>query len=489
MFSHTILHDPDEVTPASEREKWKHFGDRRSRNNVAKTGEEIMMENQTFLDALKETFGSNVKTGVEADKAAHEALFNRGCSKKPCAIVECTQTQDVQAAVRLATKYSIPLSVLGGGSHWAGFAIAQDGLMLDLRTMTQVRVNREKPSVTFGGGSRVNDVLQSLPEDLVSVTGAVSSVGYTGLTLGGGYGPLNSRFGLACDTVLSAELVLADGSVVVADANSNADLLWALRGGGGSYGVVTALELELYRVPEVQTAIVALPLDSAARMLGFVQKIVEQAPDELSVLSGLVTLPHGHKGMFLQPCLSERTELGEKLFEELCSQTGTQVIMRSWVPYRETFDREAEKAWYAHRNYRVSNRLSEALSAEIVDTVLRNAERAPTPGCAILLHDFHGKASLIPLDSAAYPLRKVHYVVEVIAGWDSEADGVKANEWLDQILQDLEPNVLAGAWANVLGPEEKRRANDFYEPSQERLRAVKKKFDPQNVFFSNVAQP
>ncbi len=447
------------------------------------------MVNEQFLAAAKEAFGTKIKTGADADRAAHADLFNRGCPNKPCAILSCAETADVQTAVRLATKHAVPLSVLGGGSNWAGFAIAQDGLVLDLRPMVHVRVDLEKQSVTFGGGSRVNDVLLNLPDDWVSVTGAVSSVGYTGLTLGGGYGPLNSHFGLACDTVRSAEVVLADGSVVQASSDCNSDLLWALCGGGGNYGVVTALELELYRVLEVQTAIIALPLDSAATMLAFVRDVVEQAPDELSVLSGLVTLPNGHKGMFLQPLLSERTELGEKLVEELCSQGGTHVIARRWTPYKGIFDRDAEKAWYANQNYRVSDRLCETLSPEIIDILLQSAESAPTPGCAILLHDFHGKASRIPLESAAYPLRKAHYVVEVIAGWDSEADGVKANEWIVKILQVLEPHALPGGWANVLGPEEKQRAHDFYEPSHERLQAVKQKFDPQNVFFSNVMQP
>ncbi len=140
--------------------------------------------------------------------------------------------------------------------------------------------------------------------------------------------------------------------------------------------------------------------------------------------------------------------------------------MRRWAPYKETFDREAEKAWYAHPNYRVSNRLCETLGAEILGVLVRSAERAPTPGCAILLHDFHGRAARFPRESAAYPVRKPHYVVEVIAGWDSQADGAKANEWLDQLLHALEQNALPGGWANVLGPEERQRAHDFYEPRE-----------------------
>lgn len=447
------------------------------------------MESAVFLTDVREAFGSKVKTGEDAVEAAKAALFNHGCSNRPCAIVRCSDTADIQAAVRLATKHAIPLSVLGGGQHWAGFAIAQDGLVLDLRSLTHVRVDQQERSVTFGGGSRIDDVLLSLPDDLVSVTGAVSVVGYTGLTLGGGYGPLNSHFGLVCDTVRSAELVLADGTVVTANADCHPDLLWALRGGGGNYGVVTALELELFPLPDVQFAIIALPLASAANVLARLANVIEQAPDELSVLSGLITLHNGHKGMSLQPLLSGTCEQGESLFEELCSLSGTQVIARRRCPYKETFDREAEKAWSANQNYRVSARFCETLSPEIIDVLLESAENAPTQGCSVLLHDFHGKASRIPLESAAFPLRKPHYVLEVIAGWDSDADGAKAEEWLDEILRELEPFVLPGGWANVLGPDERQRAHDFYEPSRERLLAVKKKFDPQNVFFSNVTQP
>ena len=218
------------------------------------------------------------------------------------------------------------------GSTGAGFAIAEGGLVLDLRSMSQVQVDRQKQTVTFGGGTRINDVLLNLPDDLVPVTGTVSVVGYTGLMLGGGYGPLNSHFGLVCDTVRSAEVVLGDGSVVTASADSHPDLLWALCGGGGNYGVVTALELELYPVPEVQTAIVALPLASAAAMLSLVKRVVEEAPDELSVLSGLVTLPNGQKGMFVQPLLSGHNEQGERLFDELCSQSSDPPRWPALVP-------------------------------------------------------------------------------------------------------------------------------------------------------------
>ncbi len=447
------------------------------------------MENVSFLNDLNEVFGSKVKTGADAAEAARAALFNQGCRKSPRAIVDCSETADVQAAVRLATKHAVPLSVLGGGQHWAGFAIAQDGLVLDLRSMAHVHVDTEALTVTFGGGSRIDDVLQRLPDNLVSVTGTVSVVGYTGLTLGGGYGPLNSLFGLVCDTVKSAEVVLADGRVVTASADCNPDLLWALRGGGGNYGVVTALELELYSLPEVQTAIVALPLASARTMLSLIEKVIEQAPDELSVLSGLVTLPNGQKGMFLQPLLSGHTAQGEALFDELCAQSGTHVMHRRWCPYKETFDREAEKAWSACQNYCVSAHFGETLSPQLVDVILQSAENAPTRGCSILLHDFHGKASRIHPETAAYPLRKSHYVIEVIAGWDSDADGLRAREWFERILQQLAPFVLPGGWANVLGPNEKQSAHEFYEPSRERLQAVKNKFDPNNVFFSNVIQP
>jgi FAD/FMN-containing dehydrogenase len=208
----------------------------------------------------------------------------------------------------------------------------------------------------------------------------------------------------------------------------------------------------------------------------------------LSVLSGLVTLHDGHKGLFLQPLLSEESETGEHLFDELCSLPGAKVVARRWSPYKQIFDREAEKAWSANQNYRVSARFCEELNEAVVDLLTQGAERAPIPGCVLLLHDFHGQASRIPIENAAYPLRKVHYLIEVIAGWDSDADGIAAREWLDQVLEELSKLSLPGGYPNVLGPEEKQRSYDFYEPSRARLRAVKAKFDPYNVFSSNVCQ-
>jgi FAD/FMN-containing dehydrogenase len=223
------------------------------------------MEQELFQSALVEVFGSQVSIGEHAAQAAHAALWNGACRTRPCALVSCLSTEDVQRAVQLATERAVPLSVLGGGRHWAGFAVVHGGLVLDLRPMSQVHVDRESRTVTLGGGSLINDVLLELPDDLATVTGAVSSVGYLGLTLGGGYGPLNGRFGLACDTMRSAQVVLANGNVVIASAQENPDLFWALRGGGGNYGVVTAMELELFSVPKVQSATILFPQSSARR--------------------------------------------------------------------------------------------------------------------------------------------------------------------------------------------------------------------------------
>ena len=260
--------------------------------------EKLMVEN-LFVSALKQAFGSKVLIGENAAKAAHAALWNGACRARPCAFVNCSTAEDVQWTVRLATEHAVPLSVLCGGRHWAGLAVVEGGLVLNLRPMSQVLVDRESQTVTMGGGSLIDNVLLELPDDMVSVTGAVSSVGYTGLTLGGGYVPLNSRFGLACDTMQSAQVVLADGSVVTASANQNPDLLWALRGGGGNYGVVTAMTLKLFSVPKVQSATILFPQSAAEATLLRLQQLTEGFPDELSALSGLVTLHDGHKGLFL----------------------------------------------------------------------------------------------------------------------------------------------------------------------------------------------
>ncbi len=446
------------------------------------------MKHSSVLQALANAFGKRLKTAEEAAQAAHAALWNPACLNRPLAIVSCTSTADVQRAVQIATHHAVPLSVLGGGSHWAGLAVVPDGIVVDLRRMSHVHVDGEKRSVTFGGGSRINDVLLELPQDLACVTGAVTSVGYAGLTLGGGYGPLNSRFGLACDTLLSAEIVLAGGSVVTANAHEHPELLWALRGGGGNYGVVTAMELELFAVSKVQSATILFPISVAKAVYLNLDEIIAAAPAELSVLSGLVTLHDGSKGVFVQPLLSGESHMGEDLFERLCTLDGARVVRRRWSPYKDIFDREAEKAWSSSQNYRVSARFCETLSEEAIVLLVQGAHAAPTRGCVLLLHDFHGKASDLPLESAAYPLRKPHYLVEVIAGWNGETEGMRAREWFDDILERLSPLALPGGYTNVLGPEERARASDFYEPSRVRLQAVKKKYDPKNVFFSNVYQ-
>lgn len=447
---------------------------------------EVGMTQDLFLSAICAAFGSRAKTGETAAEAAHKALWNPACRKRPAAMIRCSSVDDVQQAIRLAVRYEVPLSVLGGGRHWAGLAIAEDGLVLDMRPMSKVDVNRETLTVTLQGGCVINDVLLALPDDLTSVTGAVSSVGYTGLMLGGGYGPLNSRFGLVCDTLRSAQVVLADGRIITASTQENADMLWALRGGGGNYGVVTEVELSLFPVPLVQTATILFSETDAKDALRSVQQVIDTCPDSLSVLSGLVTLHDGQKGLFLQPLLSEGTEVGDRLFDHLCTLRGARVVGRRWSPYKDTFDREAEKAWSANENYKVSARFCEKLDDDVTDLLTRSAACAPTHGCVLLMHDFHGQASRIGLESAAYPLRRDHYLVEVIAGWDTSAEAGAAMKWFDEVLNDLSQLSLSGGYPNVLGPEERQRCYDFYGPSRGRLQAIKAKYDPENIFSSNV---
>jgi FAD/FMN-containing dehydrogenase len=211
----------------------------------------------------------------------------------PRAIVHCRNAEDVQTAIRAARERDLPLSVRGGGHDWAGRALC-DGIVIDLGEMRSVVVSSDHRTATISGGARAGDVTAVTdPFHLAAVAGSVGRVGMTGLALGGGYGPLIGRFGLALDNVLAAQIVLADGSIVSADPENNAELFWALRGGGGNFGVVTAMRHRLHDVPSVHSGLLVYPFSEAKAVLEGCAAVAASAPEELTVQLALVADPSG----------------------------------------------------------------------------------------------------------------------------------------------------------------------------------------------------
>jgi len=229
------------------------------------------------------------------------AIWAKPVGRMPRAIAHCRTTGDVQSAIQAARECDLPLSVYGGGHDWAGRALCE-GLVIDLQYMNSVEAYPESCTARIGGGARASDVVKKTdPLGLAAVTGSVGAVGMAGLTLGGGYGPLIGRYGLALDNLLAAEVVLADGRIVVAKADNESELFWAVRGGGGNFGVVTMMHHCLHDLPSVRSGILIYPFMEASAVLGHCAEIASSAPEALTVQVGLVTGANGEPVVMVVP--------------------------------------------------------------------------------------------------------------------------------------------------------------------------------------------
>jgi FAD/FMN-containing dehydrogenase len=238
----------------------------------------------------------------EASYEGARQVFNGAVDRRPTLFAFCESARDVQQAVRATRAYGLPLSVRGGGHDWVGRALSHHGLVVDLSRMRQVEVDVRGRVATVAGGALAGDVIAAAgPHGLAAVTGAAGTVGLAGLLTGGGYGPLLPRFGLALDNLLGAEIVLADGQIVFVDSSQNSELFWAIRGGGGNFGVVTSMLVRLHPIEKVLAGFILFPLAEAMSVLTGYCKFASSAPEELSVIGGIVSAPDGKPCVLLAP--------------------------------------------------------------------------------------------------------------------------------------------------------------------------------------------
>jgi FAD/FMN-containing dehydrogenase len=444
-----------------------------------------------LADILHNTLKAPVHVGAAAVDQAKKALWSGATTPSPKAIAECRTAEQAQLAVRIATDQGIAVSVLSGGHDWAGRSVSAGGLTLDLRPLCEVTLNANALEMTVGGGALTNHILQALPAELAAVTGTISSVGVAGLTTGGGYGRLNSRFGLASDTLKSAQVVLADGRLVTASEQENADLFWALRGGGGgNFGVVTSMTMSVYRVAAVMNALLFVPLSFAKKALLAVQDIHDSAPDDLSVFTGFMTFPSGDAGLFLAPLWSGDKAGGERWLREISSLDGAQTTMQTWCSYKDTFDLKAEAAWPKGTSYRLDARNVPRLDEATADILLEGARTFPSPACAILLHEFHGACSRIAEDATAFRLRRDHYNCQLIGGWRAKPDenGAGVRSWVQGLSDRLSNPFTPGGYSNLLAPNDTELVRQFFGDSCRRLEEIKKRVDPGDLFRSGTGR-
>jgi FAD/FMN-containing dehydrogenase len=433
---------------------------------------------------LHRVMRGGVMLPTDADYLQVRRIWNGAVKHRPALIAQCETVDDVCAAVRAARTHSLPLSVRGGGHDWAGRSLRHNGLVIDLSAMRCVEVDAEKRIATVSGGAAAREVVAAAdPHGLVAVTGNCGTVGLAGLTLGGGYGLLGPRYGLALDNMVGADVVLGDGRFVKTDATQHPELFWALRGGGGNFGVVTAMRVRLHPVPQVLAGLILFPCNEAQSVLRGYTAIAASAPDEFGVLAGILPTPDGTPVVFLAPMWSGDPAKGMPLVAEL-THLGTPILAEVGpMAYRELL-----AMFDAHivigRHYAMKTRwLAELTPAIIADLVAAGAART-SPYSFIVVHHCRGAATRVAPESTAFGLRREHFMLEIIAAWDADDDnnGDAHQQWARRLWETLKPRALPGGYANILAPDDHDQIAMAHGENIGKLLSVKARFDPDNIF-------
>jgi FAD/FMN-containing dehydrogenase len=421
-----------------------------------------------------------VLTGRSYEESRH--IWNGAVDQHPALIVRPKTSQEVQTTVLAARESQIPLSVRGGGHDWAGRSIRDNGLVIDLSAMQNIMVDPEQRVATIQGGATAGQVMAAATtQRLAVVAGTTGDVGMAGLTLGGGYGPFNGRFGLALDSMLSANVVLADGRLVTANYLQEPELFWALRGAGGNFGVVTAMRVQLHPVEWVLAGFITYSWAQASDVWTRLGEILAESPDELTVLSGMAPGPDGEPTVMVSPVWSGLISEGERhleRFQKLGTRLHSQIARTSPADMLTQFDAQV----VAGRHYGMRTRTVHDYSPGVIAALIKAGDTKTSPFSGVYLHHFHGAATRVRDDATAFGIRHAHYMVEVLAAWEPDDAPRNQRAWADSIASDLTPHAIPGGYANLLGPNDHDQAADAYGPNAMRLLAAKARYDPSGVF-------
>jgi FAD/FMN-containing dehydrogenase len=454
-----------------------------------------MKQDSIKLGALKDRMNGQVLLPGESGYDESRAIWNAMFDKKPAAIIKCRETEDVAEAVKFGRDNNLLISVKGGGHSSAGKAVCDDGLMIDLSPMHEVAVDPQNSIVKVQGGCLLGMVDQATqPYGLAVSSGIISHTGVGGLTIGGGFGWISRKYGLSIDNLLSAELVTAEGDVVTSSPNENPDLFWAIRGGGGNFGIVTNFEFKAAKIgKQVYSGIIAKNFEDFKEYLRFHREYVRGLPDEMTVwiivrhAPPLPFLPedvHGKLAFMLLFVWLGTPEEGEKLIQPLrdAGETlGEATGLNPWTGWQSGFDPLASPG---ARNYWKSHHLT-GLPDEGIDSLEAYSLKMPTEECEVLIMHMEGAPSRINPISTAFPHRNTPFVLNIHTRWQNASDDERCIEWAKGLHNATRP-ISQGVYVNFLSEEGADRVKDAYTPEVwSKLVEVKNKWDPKNLFRMN----
>jgi FAD/FMN-containing dehydrogenase len=435
------------------------------------------------------TFSGQLLMPTDPAYDQRRRVHNGLIDKHPAAIASCRGVADIVDAVRLARTLGLEVSVRGGGHNVAGRATIDGGLMIDLSPMKGIHVDVRARTVRAQGGVLWNELNRETQlHGLATTGGVVGTTGIAGLTLGGGLGWLMPKYGLALDNLRSAELVLADGTVLRVSADENPDLFWAIRGGGGNFGIAASLEYQLHAVgPMITGGVVVHPLPRALDALRFFRDTCASLPDEAMLAAALQTAPDGSNAKIAAIVGGHcgTLEQGEAVFRPLKTFGPPVMDMIGPMPYA-TLNGMLDAAFpKGALNYWKAQFLTD-LSDAAIRTLIAGFEQCPSPTSHVIIEHFHGAAARVPLAATACTTRVTGFNVVIVSQWTDVRESERNIRWARETFASLTPFLAATRYLNYLEDDAPNAAAVAYGPNLERLRAIKTQYDPGNFFRHNV---
>jgi FAD/FMN-containing dehydrogenase len=422
--------------------------------------------------------------GYDAARRVHNGLVDRA----PAVIVRCRSAADAAAGVRFARAAGLDVSVRGGGHSVAGRAVVDGAVMIDLAEMKGTSVDADARTVRAEGGLNWAELNAATAEQGLAVTGgAISTTGIAGLTLGGGLGWLMAKYGLAADNVLAVELVNADGDVLEVTEDSDPDLFWALRGGGGNFGIATTFTYRLHPVETVTGGLIAHPVEAAPELLRFYRDAVADCSDDLTVFAALAHAPDG-SGAKLAALIVFHTGDEEQAEADLApfkSWGSPAVVDVGRMPYQVMNTLLDDGFPAGALNYWLSS-FAQGLSDGLIDQMVERFASVPSPMSAIIVEHFHGAVTRVGVTDTAVPHRREGWNIFIPSVWTDPAATDENVAWTKETHRALGPHLEERRWLNYLGDDQGGDAvRAAYGPNYERLVELKRRYDPENVFHHN----
>jgi FAD/FMN-containing dehydrogenase len=449
---------------------------------------------EATVQELRESISGAVITPREPGYVQAAKVWNGAHDRRPALIVRCASADDVATAVGFARSNDLPIAVRGGGHSIAGFSTCDNGIVIDLSQMKDVTVDPEARRATVGAGAVWADVDGETQEHGLGTTGGlVSTTGVAGFTLGGGIGWTMRKFGLACDNLVAADVVTADGQLIRASESENSDLLWGLRGGGGNFGIVTQFEFELHPLgPMVYAGPIFYPAEAAHELLHTFRDWAAVAPDDITGIVNLTTAPplpvipaewHGKKVAAFIATSSGPVDEGESLVGAFRTVGEPIADLLGPMPYH-AIQTLIDPLWEAGINAYFKATNLARLDDELIDRLCVLHLEGPGPQCEIHVHQMGGAVARVAEAATAFAERSMPFLLNAVTAWRDPADAESHTEWSRAVIAAGEGSSTGRAYVNFLGDEDAARSS-YGDETYARLVALKNEYDPTNVFRLN----